>query len=288
MGGEIRVSSDVGRGSCFEILIYGISPAAPLEPQPGLLGKGEGEQFEAGQVLVVDDIDTNRGLVKALLRNSGLAIREASDGAEALEILRQSGADLVFLDIHMPVMDGIETLKVIRSDPNLQHLPVYALTASVMGDALEKFRQSGFDGLLAKPLEPHELFSTLRRHFKVSPKTQTGEARSTNESTDASEFFGDCSRIAPLIERLSGEYSHQWEALKRRKSFNEIARFGGELLKLGNDTACPAVESFGRDIADRAQRFDIAGITQALDNYPRLLARLRQACDGSGASEPPP
>jgi len=305
MEGEIRVASELGRGSRFEIRLPRVAVPAPdgvgattlaihtrtpggnsatlIENAATLeADAAEPPRFQGGRLLVVDDIDDNRDLVKALLRHSGLHLREAADGVAALRLLEQEAADLVLLDIQMPGLDGLSTLREIRARPQLRGLPVVALTASVMGEAAEKYRQAGFDGLLAKPLEPERLFATLRRYFPMVPNETAVPVQAA-----PAPVIGDLAKVRALLPELEGNYRTQWEAIRKRKSFTEIERFGKGLLGLGEDSGCGPLAEFGREIGERAQQFDIAGITRCLDRYPDLLAQLRRACEAGGQGEAP-
>ena len=116
------------------------------------------------QVLIVDDIATNRLVAKAHLRLLGVATNEASSGADAIEILRKSIPDLVLLDMNMPQMDGIETLKRIRALPSrAARVPVIAMTADATDAHKRQYLAAGLDGHLPKPLTPENVTDVLAR-----------------------------------------------------------------------------------------------------------------------------
>lgn len=121
------------------------------------------------RVLVVDDIATNRLVARAHLRLHGLAIDEAASGSEAVEMLRKMPADLVLLDMSMPGMDGLATLKLIRLLPSrAARLPVIAMTADATEASRRKFLAAGMDGYLAKPLAPEAVAEILARFLPRS------------------------------------------------------------------------------------------------------------------------
>src|SRR5689334_2637265 len=103
------------------------------------------------KVAVVDDNSDNRLIIRTILEDQ-FEILEFSSGAEALEGFRKSPPDIVILDISLPEMDGTEILRRIRSEQNLQHLPVIALTAHAMVGDREKYLAAGFNDYVAKPI----------------------------------------------------------------------------------------------------------------------------------------
>jgi|SRR5215469_4107725 CheY-like chemotaxis protein len=104
-------------------------------------------------IVVADDNEANRELVSVILQRQGYEVMEASNGREALDFVRQRQPDLVLLDIHMPEMDGYETLRVIRDSQRGRTVPIVALTASAMAGDAEEAIEQGFDAYLAKPYE---------------------------------------------------------------------------------------------------------------------------------------
>ena len=114
-------------------------------------------------MLVVDDQPLNRAVARAFLEHMGLGVREAGDGQEALRSLADGEAELVLLDIEMPGVDGLETLRRIRASEPLRRLPVVALTAHAAPGDERRFRDAGFDGYLVKPLDADGLGELLAR-----------------------------------------------------------------------------------------------------------------------------
>jgi CheY-like chemotaxis protein len=103
-------------------------------------------------VLVADDKDTGRELVRAAIESSGYRVVEAVDGVDAVDVARQCSPDLVILDLQMPRLDGFGVLAELRADPKLCRTPVLALTASAMPTDRGKAEHAGFDGYFSKPV----------------------------------------------------------------------------------------------------------------------------------------
>ena len=133
------------------------SPSVRIEKKPDSLPKGF-------KVLVVDDNQTNRLVAAALLANHGCDVDFAEDGVEAVEATQNRAYDTILMDINMPNMDGFEALRRIRlREFSSFHAPsfVLAVTASVMKDQVIAYRDAGFNGLLAKPLEQEKLVHAM-------------------------------------------------------------------------------------------------------------------------------
>ncbi len=117
-------------------------------------------------VLIVDDDKDTLFTVGEIIKNLGCSISFANNGAECLELLKTITPDLILLDIMMPVLDGFETIKKIRSDKGTKNLTVYAMTAQAMLDDFDIIKNSGFDDLITKPIDT----STLS--FKIQQRIQ--------------------------------------------------------------------------------------------------------------------
>jgi CheY-like chemotaxis protein len=166
MGGSICLQSQVGAGSTFQLLV-------PLQKPPGAKqGRqppAEKEELTwkspALNILLAEDNPINIQFIKAVLENFGHRVTLAENGKTALEKLNASAFDLMLADIQMPVMNGIDALKVIRDFEQMsgQHLPVVALTAYALIGDREKYLAIGFDGYLSKPFTTRELVNELQR-----------------------------------------------------------------------------------------------------------------------------
>ncbi len=158
LNGEIGFESSPGQGSRFWFrlpLMAQTPPQAATNKTPVLQSAGQAWKF-----LVVDDHRLNRLLVKQILQNAWpqSTIVEAENGAKALSLWRQQRFDLVFMDMLMPVMDGVQTTQAIRQSFAKHGLaPVMGLTANVNPQDLARFKDAGLSALLLKPFDPQQL-----------------------------------------------------------------------------------------------------------------------------------
>jgi signal transduction histidine kinase len=150
---EIKVTSTVGRGSTFSFPITFKKNLLPENPLPTEVKK---QVRIDGRVLLVEDNAINRLLAKNILKKWNLQVDVAENGLEALNKVIENEYDLVLMDIHMPVMGGIESVQSIRSrkDQKYQLLPIIALTADALPGDEHKFKALGMNDYIAKPFDP--------------------------------------------------------------------------------------------------------------------------------------
>ena len=118
------------------------------------------------KVLIVEDNDMNKVLVREILTLNGYETLEAKSGLEALKILRDHTPDVILMDIQLPEMDGITATRIIKSEEKNRGIPVLALTASAMKGDEENILSKGFDGYVAKPIEVKKLVETVAAVMK--------------------------------------------------------------------------------------------------------------------------
>ena len=115
------------------------------------------------RLLVVDDNAVNRMIAEQVLAAAGAEVVAEEDGSGAVRRVRAEAFDLVLMDVHMPVMDGLEATRAIRALPDRAGLPIVAMTASAMAEDRQRCLDAGMDDLLAKPIEPARMVQTVAR-----------------------------------------------------------------------------------------------------------------------------
>ena len=113
-------------------------------------------------ILVVEDTEDNRRILRDLLGGAGYNMIEAYDGAEGVAKASEHKPDLILMDIQMPVMDGYEATRRIKADPALRAIPVIAVTSYALSGDEEKARTAGCDGYVAKPFSPRQMLAKVR------------------------------------------------------------------------------------------------------------------------------
>ncbi|MEM8771561.1 MAG: response regulator [Pseudomonadota bacterium] len=165
MGGDLTVESELGKGSVFTLTMVCDDAQTPLMPAVApAAAQGGARQFKDLRVLIVDDILINRRVASLFLAPLGCKVDEAESGAAALEMIEREDYDVVFLDIHMPGMDGTEVIQRIRTgEKRLRSLKVIALTADALSGDRERYLGLGMDGYVSKPITEMHLVTELQR-----------------------------------------------------------------------------------------------------------------------------
>ena len=114
------------------------------------------------RILVVEDTEDNRRILRDLLNASGYEVLEATDGATGVAMAIDLLPNLILMDIQLPVIDGYEATRRIKADPATRHIPIVAVTSYALAGDEAKTREAGCDGYIAKPFSPRNLLERVR------------------------------------------------------------------------------------------------------------------------------
>lgn len=114
-------------------------------------------------ILIVEDNEKNRRLLRKVLQVSGYRVAEVETGRDAVVAAREQRPDLILLDYQLPDIDGIEVFRLIRADPAIKRMPIVAVTASAMPEDQKRMREAGFDGFETKPINVKDLLVTVAK-----------------------------------------------------------------------------------------------------------------------------
>ncbi|MTJ49099.1 ATP-binding protein [Dolichospermum sp. UHCC 0259] len=212
MGGDIIVDTELGKGTTFKFSIQAKLGQKmnnnTLEAQPQILELLPGQPTY--KILAVDDKPINRQLLIKLLAPLGFEVREASNGQEAITIWDEWEPHLIWMDMRMPVMDGYDATKYIKSTTKGNATAIIALTASVLEEEKAIVLSAGCDDFLRKPFAEHTIFDALAKHLGV--KYIYAENNSENSETIAEKSLTSDSLTCMDQEWINQFYQASLEA----------------------------------------------------------------------------
>jgi len=245
MGGTLGVESELGRGSRFHFSLPFV--AAP-DVGPRAIDFDAPPRFDARlapgedlMALVADDSTVNRRILARLLESAGARVIQAAGGQEALQLAREHRPDIVFMDVRMPDLNGLEATRRLKADVATQDIPVIVVTASAFGDTRAAAREAGCIDYLPKPVRAESLFAALHLHLGTrfvngSDAPPAGPARDLDPARRAS--------IAARLETAAGI-----------GSVTDLELLVEELRAAG-----PAESAMAARVAELAAGFDFDGL----------------------------
>ncbi|CAN2043579.1 hypothetical protein GMMP1_1150002 [Candidatus Magnetomoraceae bacterium gMMP-1] len=272
MNGKITVSSEVGKGSIFNIILENIEVASTeaLKSRQEKYIDFDSIVFEKSTILIVDDIDFNRELIKGFLEDYDFSLLEAEDGQEAIEKIKQNKPDLILLDIKMPKIDGYEVADILNNDKQLKNIPTIAVTASAMKKN-EEIISKLCDAYLKKPVSKTDLILKIMKFLPHTIKKETPDiAESVQEQTNAEFFLETLENLPELLEILKEKQTYCQE-LSELMAIDEIEKFAEEMKELGYKYEYQLLVNWAEDLYLSACAFDMKKIQQVLLDFQKII-----------------
>jgi PAS domain S-box-containing protein len=172
LDGKIDVESSEGRGSKFTIHLSKLDYKNEEKKMRNIIDDNKKYDFSGAKILVVDDEELNRELIKIKLSDKNIKFIEAVNGSEAVRLTKKENPDLIIMDLKMPVMDGYQALEKIKELKKLKSdIPVIALTAAATDNEQKMSKKTGFDDFISKPLVEGRLYEILVKYL-IDEKNQ--------------------------------------------------------------------------------------------------------------------
>lgn len=265
MNGNIALESEPGVGSCFTITFEDVKIPDQYKIQENSLHPGKESvnevKFHQQNILLVEDIPSNRQIILEYLKPYNLHITEAEGGKQAVEILSdQYVPDLVLMDIMMPDMDGFETLSIIRSMNHLKDCPVVAISA--VGLSTEEIKiNSVFDDFLRKPLSRTQLISVLKKYLSHSILGK--------DMTDVKEYSAKLINLPP---NLVMEINAKMPVIQELMSIDDVMDLANLMLSAGQSTNNPELMRFSEQLSDTCTNFELGKMKHLINELESILS----------------
>ncbi len=252
MGGYITLKSKRGVGSTFIVRLSDIIASDEKTVQSCL--KNQEVTFEKATILIADDIELNRHLIKEYLKSTTLEILEAKDGQEAVDAVKNNNIDLVLMDIKMPNKDGYEATAEIKS---FSKIPIIAVTASVVFGTKDE-KNDIFDDFLHKPLKIENLIHSLCKFIKCEVKTLPQEQIDNykHETFSLKEYLLKC----PNLDKVLSD-------AKTRGDIQQIQEFAKVLYKCGEQNNIESFKRLATQLTFAVDSFDIGECNILLNSF---------------------
>lgn len=279
MNGTITVTSGKEKGSVFNVFlpsveVIGVDPKNKLAE---ILRDEMTVSFSPAQILLIDDVESNRILIKEYLKNTSLSVIEAPDGEKALGLLNANKPDLILMDLRLPGKDGFVVTRMIKNNARFSQTPVIALTASVMKDKKDVIGKL-FDGCLIKPVTRKNLIAKLKKFLAVkkAPGFPGKIPKSAQQSINP-YFSGHMKKeLSEILSILEKEIIPRWEEIQEIFYIDDIIDFAQKLQQIAAGFSFELLDSYSRTLYEHAENNNIDEIEIIMSNFPSIVQQIRK------------
>ena len=286
-------------------------------PVVGILNSKPGDDvFEEGAVsftgaraLIVDDEPMNLIVSSGMLRRYGMIVTTCESGQEAIDLCRQNEYDVIFMDHMMPVMDGVEAMRRIRSEQTRSKIitPVIAFTANAVSSAREMFRQAGFDGFVAKPVDMVELERVLKRvlppalvvansnqppkedHSGIAPDDIFDRLKAIGVDTDTGMYYSqnDAEFYKTLLDQYVQESTAKKKTMEESLALGNLGDYAIQVHSIKSTSKMIGemnLSEMAKELEEAAKRGDRAFVDKSHDAMLAVYERLLDVIDPDRAA----
>jgi len=274
MNGEISVDSAPGEGSTFRTILKSVAVASVSEDTAKKVSyQLKDTVFKRSRVLVVDDIDSNRELLTAILSEMNLDVTVAENGKIAVDIVKASPPDVVLMDLKMPVMDGFEATRLIREFENggAVRTPIFAFSASTSSEELDHILEKGFDKYLPKPVNIKDLIKILSQYLE---KEESEIPEEVDEFSSHTLLAGEKNITSELAKTLVTEIEPQITDMKDVIVVDEVLDFAAVIMELGKKHRNIYLKECAGNLIESCSSFNIDSIVKIVNSMLNEIEKV--------------
>ncbi|MBM7555783.1 PAS domain S-box protein [Halanaerobacter jeridensis] len=270
MDGKLYLDSQAGMGSTFTVKFADVEYRREDNKTEEEIGE-EHINFSAQNILVVDDIESNRDLVQAILSDSALNVSTAKNGQAGLKLAQEKEFALILMDLKMPKMDGYEVTKKIKEDSLNLSTPIIALTASVTEKERQKVSAEQFAEFISKPIDKEQLISTLANyleHQKINKQRKTEERELTAEFSDGVK---DNDRLKEILKQ---SFKPKYQKIGKPFIINEVEDFADNLYEVAQEYNAENLSNYAVELKDDLESFNVTEAKEKFKKFTDIIAEI--------------
>jgi len=265
MKGTLSVASTEGEGSVFVVSLPVVQKVKdPMNSVSMQKTTQINYIFENAKVLVVDDIQSNRLLLDAVLEDYDFEVLFAENGQRAVDIAKSEVPDIIIMDIRMPIMDGYKATKILKEKYKTRNIPVIAFTASVVFNDASIMYQKGFDAFLTKPLDADDLIGTLANYL---PHTKNVI------ENDIDIVLSEMGKVhlQECLQRIEKDIMKEYYHVKNQSSFEAFESWAQKLLFIATECDNNVLIAYASRLLKAIELFDVAQLNEDIAQFDIMI-----------------
>ena len=266
MDGSLTLESEEGEGSTFTIEFNNLE-YEKLETESRDENQLRDINFQPAKILVVDDIESNRNLLKAIFKDYALELITAENGQEAVELANRVEFDLILMDLKMPKIDGYEAVERIKDNSKNEATPILALTAAVTEKEKEEVKRNEFAEFMSKPINRENLLNRLSHYLEHEKETIETKVREE-------EMVIKKDLSPAVINRLKEDFLPQQREIKKAFIINEVEEFADELYDLAREYNINLLKKYVKELKTYLRNFNLERAKECFNQFEDLIKQL--------------
>ncbi|MDQ1270805.1 MAG: Histidine kinase [Thermodesulfobacteriota bacterium] len=271
MGGNLSVSSKPEQGSLFTIFMPGVKRYHTHNLAPAQANKSTwaSMKFAKDRILIVDDQWEIRFMLREVLEKINLEVIEAANGVQALEHAKAQKPALIFIDLKMPEINGMETAARLKADHDIAHIPICLMTAGMTPWSEDELESRGFACTIAKPIAIDSLMAVLTRF--INPVSDSAERAAEPRPLDT---LDKDSLPDEFLARLHKDIIPHIPQTQKAMKISDIQRFAVRITETGKAFNVEEFKIFGKELFQLSKTFDIEKIETYLEYFIQAINRI--------------